>query len=218
MYGLFLQTETCPDGVELFEVPEAETGTYKFVDGVLLPGRPVVTKAHAAFRFRSAQREPLQLEINNLENPIVVDFVNAGDDEARAEFFEKFGLWLWGNFVVETGVPQSQVLGHQDLFRGFLTKPLSSEDVEKLSYDMSLRPVLTAAKKRGPPRLRLACGTLNDLMTMEIAMITTNGVHTTHCQHCHTMFVTGPLTWRRSHAKFCSDRCRVAAMRQRQRS
>jgi hypothetical protein len=89
--------------------------------------------------------------------------------------------------------------------------------LEKILSDIDLKPVLTVARKGAPSRLLLNCGTLASLMLMEVALIATNGVRTTHCQYCHTMFVTGPLTWRRSHAKFCSDRCRVYAMRHRQR-
>lgn len=36
------------------------------------------------------------------------------------------------------------------------------------------------------------------------------------CLNCEVTIVTGTGTGRRSHAKYCSDRCRVAAMRKRQ--
>jgi hypothetical protein len=37
----------------------------------------------------------------------------------------------------------------------------------------------------------------------------------TACDHCGGVYWTGHRTGRRSHAKYCSDRCRVAAMRAR---
>jgi len=58
--------------------------------------------------------------------------------------------------------------------------------------------------------------TLRSFMVMEMAMIVGHGVLAHKCENCATIFLTGPLTWRRAHARFCSDRCRVAAMRARQ--
>jgi hypothetical protein len=53
-------------------------------------------------------------------------------------------------------------------------------------------------------------------MLMEVAMIVAHDVRVAECEHCGTVFLTGALTWRRAHARFCSDKCRVAAMRARQ--
>ena len=61
----------------------------------------------------------------------------------------------------------------------------------------------------------LECPHLTQFMTMEIAMIAMHGAKLGTCEHCGAVFLTGPLTGRRSHAKYCSDRCRVAAMRAR---
>lgn len=38
-----------------------------------------------------------------------------------------------------------------------------------------------------------------------------------HCAHCGDEWWTGTRTGRRSHGKYCSDRCRVASMRERNR-
>jgi hypothetical protein len=61
----------------------------------------------------------------------------------------------------------------------------------------------------------LKCSSLTNFMKMEIAMAAMHGAKLATCEHCGAVFLTGPLTGRRSHAKYCSDRCRVAAMRAR---
>jgi hypothetical protein len=63
--------------------------------------------------------------------------------------------------------------------------------------------------------LLFACDSLETFMIMEIAMAATLGAKLGECDHCGDAFLTGPLTGRRSHAKYCSARCRVAAMRAR---
>lgn len=70
----------------------------------------------------------------------------------------------------------------------------------------------------GATRFVLEADTLFDFLIMEIAAIHAAGAVATSCEHCRKIFLTGPLTGRRSHAKYCSDRCRVAAMRARNAS
>lgn len=62
-------------------------------------------------------------------------------------------------------------------------------------------------------RLVLEADTLFDFIVLEVAAIHDAGAVATSCEHCRKIFLTGPLTGRRSRAKYCSDRCRVAAMR-----
>jgi hypothetical protein len=76
-------------------------------------------------------------------------------------------------------------------------------------------PVFHLAGPKGTPRVLLKCSHLIALMKMEVAMIVAHGARIGECEHCGDMFATGPMTGRRSHARFCSDRCRVAAMRAR---
>ena len=82
-------------------------------------------------------------------------------------------------------------------------------------YQVSLRPSFETFG--GDPLLRLVLhpDSLASFMAMEIALAHEAGAVVTWCEHCRKFFLTGPLTSRRSHAKYCSDRCRVAAMRKR---
>lgn len=59
--------------------------------------------------------------------------------------------------------------------------------------------------------------TLSDLMRAEIVLAYQAGAAFGRCQHCSKGFLTGYLTGRRSSSVFCSDRCRVAAMRARKK-
>jgi hypothetical protein len=67
----------------------------------------------------------------------------------------------------------------------------------------------------GNARFVLRADTLYDFMVLETAVIHEVGAVAMLCEHCHKVVITGPLTGRRAHAKYCSDRCRVAAMRAR---
>ena len=66
------------------------------------------------------------------------------------------------------------------------------------------------------PRLVLAAESLLDYMTMECAFVAMVGARTAACKNCGDFYLTGPLTGRRSHSLYCSDKCRMAAMRKRQ--
>jgi hypothetical protein len=80
----------------------------------------------------------------------------------------------------------------------------------------NLKPTFFLAGPRGTPRLLLESESFVGFMLMEVAMIVAHGARVAECEKCGTIFLTGPLTWRRAHAVYCSDRCRVAAMRARQ--
>jgi hypothetical protein len=56
--------------------------------GTLAEFRP----AMAVFRYRTDRRVTVPHTISNLENPAIIAFVNAIDDERRIHFFQRFGL------------------------------------------------------------------------------------------------------------------------------
>jgi hypothetical protein len=67
----------------------------------------------------------------------------------------------------------------------------------------------------GRMRLSLEANSTATFMAMEVAAAFEVGAQITACQHCHNVFLFGPLTGRRSHAQYCAVKCRVAAMRAR---
>jgi hypothetical protein len=223
MDGLTIVAERCPDGVELAPLPETQRQGWQPI-----PARRV-------FRYRTDRRESQLLTIDSLEDPIVIRFVNAASDEKRRLFFERFGLdsrngrFLWGGepfaplASLEDELRHDYVAQNQLRFREML-QGLSNFDpavrmaavnalIERRGF--SLRPTFQLAGATGTPRLLLRSDTLIGFMMMEVAMGIANNARTAECEQCGTLFLTGPLTGRRSHARFCSDRCRVAAMRAR---
>lgn len=193
MYGLRLETEYCPDGVELDD------------DGI--------------FRNRTARRFPLKLETTNLENPHILQLINARDDDALAQFFGRYGFFDLG--VSEYA--RAKVLTIQRKVRALLAaagsdqakdaaKALNSRLTNVRAGDTGVIPAVDGQL------LSLKVMSLSALLYMECMMVIEKDTRLTACEHCEVYLLTGATTGRRSHAKFCSDRCRVAAMRVRQKA
>jgi hypothetical protein len=214
MDGLTIDIERCADGVE-------------FVDDT--------------YRWRTNHREASQITLSDLEDPVVVAFVNATDDVKRRLFFGKFGLlgltpW-WHQrdqrqFIHNAhhvpddrfSAPRHDILDDQSRLRELLQKAGGENPVEAMEAINSalaatpgfqLTATFHLSGPQGTPRLLLKSRSLVGFMLMETAMVVAHGVRTTECEQCGNIFLTGPLTGRRSHAHYCSNKCRVAAMRAR---
>ena len=211
MYGLFLESQRCPDGVQLAHPPAIYDGAE--------PG--------LRFRSRTNRQEPFRREFENLEDPIVVEFVNAREDTDRIKFFSKYGLLFVEKFTHPAaknfGSDYEFVIASQKELRDSLTKATGPQ-VDALQAinsslgrygPINLQPTFDLGGAAGAPRMVLKFSDLMQFMAMEIAMVAMQGAKLGTCEHCGAVFLTGPLTGRRSHAKYCSDRCRVAAMRAR---
>jgi hypothetical protein len=200
MIGLLLEMDYCPDGV-------------------------IVTEGF--FRRRTDRIERLRLVTADLADPVVLQFVNARDD--LVPFMSKYtdgsihGVSHLLTFYED--LPSSP-LGLQNQLREMLLSAGSDEPIDPL-IQMTSEPlpiVLTRINlspafnlERGKPRMLLRCADLPMFMQMEIAMVALEGAKVVTCEHCRNLFLTGPSTSRRSDATFCSDRCRVAAMRARKK-
>jgi hypothetical protein len=183
MFRLRLESQRCPDGV------------------LLERGR---------FHYRTDRRETVRREISNLEDPLVMVFVNARENDQRVQFFSQFGLLEAGQ-----DIRRPDVLNYQEAFHDLLLRREFFDSTASLFSDHSfdLRPTLYLVGDAA--QVRLDNRTLLSFMLMETATATAQGAQLAACERCGTQFLTGPLTGRRSHARFCSDRCRVAAMRAR---
>ncbi len=103
-----------------------------------------------------------------------------------------------------------------------MTTPMAKTDtIEKVRFlnDMMNADGVTVwpsfINSAGNARFVLRADTLYDFMMLETAAIHEVGAVAMLCEHCRKLVITGPLTGRRAHARYCSDRCRVAAMRAR---
>lgn len=206
LQGLFVETQRCPDGYEL----------------TTLHGRP-------HFLGRTERLVPVRLEMQNLENPAVVEFINAGDDDSLLRFFSAFGRTseaIARRYELE-GQPSPEGdrgnnLVAQMAFRTMLERATGSNQADMLrsindslgrNMAIDVTPTFELDAETGIPRMMLKCVDLAQYMTMEIAMVAMHGAKLGTCEHCGNVFLTGHLTGRRSTAKYCSDKCRVAAMR-----
>jgi hypothetical protein len=223
--GLTIDIERCPDGIELVDLPEVwgkpltwghQPRGLVLSEGGLAEYQP----AGKVFRYRTERREPKTITIENLEDPVVIRFANASDEKRRIQFFERFGL-LSGRLGDD---PYDAILDKQTALRTHLKATSEFESASSMLMvntaiqhnRFSLRPTFHLAGPRGKPRLLLKGEDLFGLMIMEMAMIVAHGARVSACENCSTIFLTGPLTGHRSSARFCSDRCRMAAMRVRQ--
>ncbi len=223
MYGLTVDANWCPDGVELAELPPVQIpGAEGTLAGGYVPHYPIPGPAPPTpivFRHRTERSEPVRFEFKNLESLIVVEFINAGGDERLRQFFERRGLTAPGKYVLRDDVLQSQVqfrLMLQNTDDSAIVAVKTANDIIATHHGFNLRPTWHLAGQRGATHVTLKSTSLLGFMLMETSIATARGAHLTTCEQCATAFLTGKSTSRRASARFCSDRCRVAAMRARQ--
>lgn len=170
-------------------------------------------------RARSGRTDPVTYELAGLENPVVLHLMNCRTDEDCIAFVSRFGPVLQ--------MSNSTLLSNiRELAEGVRARALLSIDkrahretgtnfINRMMRGISLRPSYVYSEASGRGRLVMQAASLSHFMAMEFIAIHEAGAVATTCEHCSKIFLTGPLTGRRSHAKYCSDRCRVAAMRAR---
>jgi hypothetical protein len=220
MRGLSLEWKYCPDGVEEFDYGPPQRRKVKerrFPAGIGLPSKEfrevekVAGPAGIWFRARTSRRYPIRIEVADLDNPVVVHFVNARDNNARERFLGRFGF-LEAN-QSECGL--DELIVYQQEMRRLLVAAGSDEpDIAAINkrlrgWQSDVFPLLDGR------RLSFELASLHGLMLREIVMVVEKDARLATCQHCRLTFLTGPTTGRRSHSVYCSDRCRVAAMRAR---
>lgn len=186
----------------------------RFVDGFEQDaGEPDLLRA------RSERTDPITYELADLENPVVLHLMNCRTDEECIAFINRFGPpnYIEDKQALSNIKRLAEMLRLQAIFT--IDKRLFRKDrahfVNTVMSKISLRPSYVYSEPSGGGRLVLEAATLHDFLILEFAAIHEVGAVATSCEHCDRVFLTGPLTGRRSHAKYCSDRCRVAAMRAR---
>jgi hypothetical protein len=219
MYGLVVDVERCPDGVEFARLPPIESVTNARGTLADVTSTPDDPQPPLIFRYRTARRESARLEFTDLENLVVIAFVNAGDDEDRRRFFERFGLTIPGSQISRDDTIDNQfrlrLLLQAASDSNAATAMETANEMIAAHRGSELQPSWHLTGQRGVPHVVLKSRSLLTFMLMEVANAIAYGAQLSTCQQCGTVFLTGKNTYRRSRAKFCSDRCRVAAMRAR---
>jgi hypothetical protein len=194
------------------------------IDGVeIVPYGLVQGSTTTETRFvcaRSDAMEPLSYEVTNLENPLAIRFINTESEDDVVAFVSRFGLPQKLSAPNQVCLTSLSAL-KQDLedVLGLGAFPNSVEKArhvnDMLKY-VSLAPSFEYAD--GANKLIMRPTDLADLMMMEAVFAYEVGATLSRCAHCSKAYLTGSMTGRRSHAVYCSDRCRVAAMRKRNAS
>jgi hypothetical protein len=206
--ALRLEAERCLDGVEIVRLRKPS--------GI---GSPFYGAAGPIwFSCRSDRFEPFIREAINLEDTLVVRFVNADDDDKLIDFLTRFGL---PEFLITPAAigfpaePHNWVLGAQRELRRLLQDAGGGDAVR--AHKAAKRSLYLANDNRfslrSDGRVAVTVGNLISFMRLEIAMVVENGARVTSCKRCGHLFLYGKGTKRRSTGTYCRDLCRVGAYR-----
>ena len=166
------------------------------------------------FSYRSARyKQEIVRNAVDLEDPLVVRFLNATDDDKRIAFLMRFGLP--GDIIqVASAEPRNFIIGEQKVLRALLDRAGSGDAAEaNKAANKSLRRIRDRLSLEPGGRMVWTTENLISFMYMEIVIAAQNGARLGSCQRCGDLFLTGTLTKRRSTAKYCRDFCRVGAHR-----
>jgi len=156
----------------------------------------------------------------DLEDPIFVRLINCVSRADHQAFVDRFGdlggsvgsapesverYAGWLREGVEFALPARK--------DGRQLREVNAWTASRLIKDITLQPQVFV--RDGAMRFVLEAPHLAGFMAMEVAAAVQAEANSKRCEHCHKLFLYGPLTGRRSSAKYCADKCRVAAMRAR---
>lgn len=196
----------------------------------------------ARFDNRSRRLVPARYDLSSLEDPIAIHFINARTDESMGRFLGRYGMLGSGRRMrkpdqsttpIRDSIYVAEAEGYRCTIDELMREAGSGDGIRAIAAlnEVFERPARSPSTSFGrmhlvmphldlppghdTPRLAIRPFTLISYMVLEAATVAASGARLTTCEHCGKAFLTGPLTGRRGHAKYCSDRCRVAAMRKR---
>jgi hypothetical protein len=171
---------------------------------------------------RSDRFAPISHTASDFEDPLCIRLINSHDTDGLIEFSQRFGLPSGG--VPADGDREPGMAACVPLVEGLQDdlENIVFADFEIAEHIAEVNRVIPAAAVTfrfdhvgGRHRMVSVVKSLADYLLLEAAAARSAGAVGKSCQHCGRAFLTGPLTGRRSTAKFCKDNCRVAAMRAR---
>jgi hypothetical protein len=222
-FGLRLTWTKCPDGVELVGRPGRSAPKEPQANVTVIDMEP-----EAGWEYRNRSEKVATVEIApraNLRGLIVLDFVNATTDQRRLDFLDKHGHpfgedRLSGEAAKVTDA--ATLRARQQDMRSYLIMAAGEGDASASvpAVNQALGNVGTLLSPSfeivdGEARVVLRPKSLWQYMVMEVASAALHGVRYSECEHCGDAYLTGPMTGRTSYSKYCSSKCRMAALRAR---
>src|SRR5688572_24780274 len=191
-----LDWQHCPDGVELFDYGPAPERVMRRVEKLSLFGLPTgeyeerlvrptiltTPPSGMVFRCKSERRHPIKLTAD-LSDPLILRFINASDDVARAEFLAQHGF-----FYHREEWERDDLQREQGALTTLLTMAGSgSPDLAQLYINENLRPALFQPQLDGN-RLHFRVRSLFALLLREIILVAENDARFTRCERCQVAF------------------------------
>lgn len=166
---------------------------------------------------RTDRTQDVTYQVTNLEDPIVMRFVNAHRENSLLDFLSRFGR-LSANpmYRLEVELEARLLLTHLlSSTTHFAHEPVKDRVrwVNEMLSHADLKASFDYAGPGQSAQVVLHPQDLLGLMAMEVALAHEAGAVVGQCANCGKLYLTGPLTGRRSSAVYCSDKCRVAANR-----
>lgn len=191
------------DGMELDQAARATTTLDVTSNEIFVP--------------RTDRTQDVAYEVTNLEDPIVMRFVNAHREDKMLEFLSRFGrLSAETMYRIAVEFEANLLLTHLLASTTQLPGETVKDRVEWVNNMLATTTLKPSFDYSGPgqtARVVLHPQNLLGLMAMEVALAHEAGAAVGQCANCGKLYLTGPLTSRRSSALYCSDRCRVASNR-----
>lgn len=153
----------------------------------------------------------------DLEDPVFVRLINCDSTGDFEKFFQRYGA-LADDVKSPVEVRQfAASLRKTAEFALSDSRPAGGGDHEKASNRLlsGVHATPKVSAHDGAVRVVLDAPDLKSFAVFELAAAVGAQAKARRCDHCRRLFLYGPMTGRRSHAKYCADRCRVAAMRAR---
>ncbi|MER8872751.1 hypothetical protein NKI04_22990 [Mesorhizobium sp. M0814] len=187
-----------------------------------VPGLPPLAWGGQEDQFVRANSDAIEqkaFRIYDLKTPLAVAFVNCRSGDDFAGFVAEHGFPWFPN--QKFGVIGMEALTglRVDLVEGLEGCNLTAHQKVELGRcslgAIAIEPTLEFSRVTNAPRLTMRPGNLAHLMRLEIISAYEDGASFRRCEHCDNGFLTGKNTQGRSTARFCADKCRMAALRKR---
>jgi hypothetical protein len=169
-------------------------------------------------RANGMASEHRSFRVYDLKTPLSVAFVNCSSGNEFAGFVADNGFPFRADH--EHGMIGMESLTglKKDLLEGLEGSNLVSRfDKVELGRQVlgavQIEPTLEYSRVTNSPKLTMRPESLSHLMRLEIVTAYELGASFRRCERCDEGFLTGKNTQGRSTARFCSDKCRMSALR-----